>query len=136
MTGLRRFAMLIGVALVVGGAYAAWYIYGAWPVPDGYAFPRHSIWGSGPGALFEGELVEVDGCIETTGDDSSTVVWPPGYFLRVQDGQPVVHGSWRELRMGESVRMGGGWYSTVPPTGFDIGGCPPPFFLSTGFVED
>jgi hypothetical protein len=104
-------------------------------VPDGYEFPRHSIWGSGPAALFEGELAEVDGCMK-----QRATIRPPssgrrGIFLQVQDGQPVVHGSWRELRTGESVRIGGGWYATVPPTGRDIGGCPPPFFLITGFAD-
>jgi hypothetical protein len=136
MIWLKRLAKLMGIALVVAVALTAWNVYGAGPVTEGYEFPRHSIWGGGPGALFEGQLIEVGGCIETAGEESSTVVWPPSYFLTVEDGEPVVHGGWREVRMGESVRMGGGWYPTVPPTGRNVAGCPPPFFLSTGFVED
>jgi hypothetical protein len=42
--------------------------------------------------------------------------------------------------MGQATRMGGGWYGEEysgrpPPTAFDINGCPPPYFLSTGLVD-
>lgn len=126
----------VGVLFLGGVGFLLWSVYGSWPVPDGYHFPRHSIWGGGPAALFEGELIEVDGCIRTSGDEPSSVVWPPGYSLTIEDGQPVVHGILSRGRMGEAVRMGGGWYQGVPPTGRDVGGCPPPFFLTTGFVRD
>jgi hypothetical protein len=42
------------------------------------------------------------------------------------------------VRMGEAVRMGGGYYEDgQPPAGSrDIGACAAPFFLSTGFAEE
>ena len=132
---IYRALLVLGLLILAAGACAVWNVYGAWPVPDGYEFPRHSMWGGGPTALFDGELVEVDGCVRTAGDDGYTVVWPPGYSLSLQDGQPIVHGIGRDARMGAPVRMGGGFYETVPPTGRDVGGCPPPFFLSTGFID-
>jgi len=126
----------VGVLFLAVVAYLLWSVYGAWPVPDGYTFPRHSIWGgAGPAALFDGELVDEAGCIRTTGPDGATVVWPPGYWLQLRDGSPEVHGGVEVVAMGEPVRMGGGWYAAVPPTGRDIGTCPPPYFLTTGVVE-
>lgn len=137
MRALKRAGLVLGVLLLAGGAYALWYVYGAWPVPEGYEFPRHSLWGSGPDALFEGELVWQGGCIRTSeGEGGSTVVWPPGYSLRLTNGQVEVHGSGRVVRMGERVRMGGGWYETND--GFDVlpeTRCPAPYMLSTGFVD-
>ena len=125
------------IALVVGVALTAWSVFGAWPVPEGYAFPRHSIWGGGPAALFDGVLVEEDGCIMTEG--GGTVVWPPGSWLSVEGGEPIVHVSWRAVRMGERVRMGGGEYSRAELTGVAAGAagtrCPGPFFLTTGTAD-
>jgi hypothetical protein len=138
MKALKRISLIIGLAVLATAAFGAWYVYGSWPVPDGYAFPRHSAWGGGPTALFEGSLLEVDGCIRTAGAQQFTVVWPPGSSLALVGGKPVVRGSGREVRMGEPVRMGGGYYeSGEPPPGTrDLGDCPAPYFLSTGFVED
>jgi hypothetical protein len=137
MRWLKRGAVVLVVAVLAVGALTVWYVYGAWPVPEGYAFPRHSIWGSGPAALFEGTLVVEDGCIQTAAATPATVVWPPGFRLAIEDGEPVVHGGSRDLRMGQPVRMGGGWYESgdPPPTSFDIGNCPAPYFLSTGVID-
>lgn len=137
MKWLKRIGLGLAVAVMAIGAYAAWNVYGTWPVPERYAFPRHSMWGSGPAALFEGTLEEIDGCILTSGTQRFTVVWPPGYSLAIAGGEPVVHGGPREVRMGEPVRMGGGYYESgdPPPTTITAGSCPPPYFLSTG-IED
>jgi hypothetical protein len=138
MNWLTRIGLGLAVAVVTIGAFAAWSVYGTWPVPEGYAFPRHSMWGGGPAALFEGTLEEVDGCVRTQGGTQQfTVVWPPGYSLTLDRNEPVVHGNFREVRMGEAVRMGGGYYETgdPPPTTITVGNCPPPYFLSTGFED-
>jgi hypothetical protein len=138
---LGRAALMLGMSVLVLGAYAAWYVYGAWPVPDGYEFPRHSLWGGGPGALFEGSLADQDGCIVGIGPNGAyTVVWPPGYSLGSADGQPVVRGGGREVRMGEQVRMGGGYPERRSQLRAIAGGaadtrCPEPYFLSTGFID-
>jgi hypothetical protein len=134
---LKRIGLGLAVAVVAIGGYAAWYFYGTWPVPEGYSFPRHSLVG-GPTGLFEGALEAVDGCIRTTGGTQPfTVVWPPGYSLSIVDGEPVVRGSSQDVRMGQSVRMGGGYYESgdPPPTTLTVGNCPPPYFLSTGFAD-
>jgi len=133
---VRRVVLLLGVGFVAVALSAAWYAYGAWPVPDGYSFPRHSMFG-GPAALYEGTLEDVDGCIRAAGDESFAVVWPPGYWLNVEAGEPLVHGYFREVGMGEPVRMGGGYYEDrqPPPETRDVGDCAPPFFLSTGFTD-
>jgi hypothetical protein len=135
---MRRIGLGLAVAIVAIAAFAAWYVYGTWPVPEGYSFPRHSMWGGGPTALFEGTLEEIDGCILTSGAQHFTVVWPPGYSLTIDGIEPVVHGNFREVRMGQTVRMGGGYYETgdPPPTTLTVGNCPSPYFLSTGFVDD
>jgi hypothetical protein len=134
---VKRVALLLAVAVVAVGAYTAWYVYGAWPVPDGYEFPRHSMWGQGPAGLFEGTLVEEDGCIRT--EDGFTVIWPPGYRLSVDAGEPAVHGSGQEIRMGERVAMGGGWYELgpLPEVAAQAEGsrCGGPYFLTTGLVD-
>lgn len=110
-----------------------WNVLGEWPVPSGYSFPRHSQFG-GPDALFIGTLEDVDGWIRAAGDGSFAVLWPPGSWLTVDDGEPIVHGLFWEARMGEPVRMGGGFYEEgqPPPGSRHIGDCAPPFFLSTG----
>jgi hypothetical protein len=95
------------------------------------------MWGGGPDALYVGTLEDVDGCIRAAGDVSFAVVWPPGYHLGVDGGEPVIHGSFRDVGTGEQVRMGGGYYEDgLPPPGTrDVGSCAPPFFLSTGFSD-
>jgi hypothetical protein len=132
----RRPVLVLGMVAVAVALFLAWYAYGAWPVPDGYSFPRHSMWG-GPDALYVGTLEDVDGCIRAAGDESFAVVWPPGYRLSVEGGEPVIHGNFREVEMGEPVRMGGGYYEDgrPPPETRDVGNCAPPFFLSTGFTD-
>jgi hypothetical protein len=134
---VKRIGLPLAAAVLVVGAFTVWYVYGTWPVPEGYGFPRHSMWGSGPEALFEGTLQDVDGCIRTGGGQPFTVVWPPGYALAVDDNEPVVHGSSREIRMGQVVRMGGGYYESgdAPPTTITVGNCPPPYFLTTGLAD-
>ena len=139
MRALKRAGLVVAVLLVAGGASALWYVYGAWPVPDGYEFPRHSMWGGGPTALLEGELVDQDGCIRTRGEGGATVVWPPGYSLQLHDGRPEVHGGGHVVGIGVSVRMGGGWYDTWDQGASIFAGaetrCAPPYFLSTGLLN-
>ena len=88
-------------------------------------------------AQFVGILEEVDGCIRAAGDASFAVVWPPGYWLTIEDGEPVVRRLARGVRMGEPVQMGGEYYEDgqPPPGSRDIGECAPPFFLSTGLSD-
>jgi hypothetical protein len=139
MGRLKRIALVAAVAVLVFSTFTAWYVYGSWPVPDGYSFPRHAAWGGGPTALFEGDLQEAEGCIQGATDSGAfSVVWPPGYHLTLDRGEPVLHGGSLQVRMGERVRMGGGYYETgePPPGTRDLGTCPPPYFLSTGFVDD
>lgn len=135
MTLARRLVLGFGLVAAAVALSVAWLVYGGWPALDGYSFPRHSMIG-GPDALYEGTLEDVDGCIRTT-DGSFAVVWPPGYRLSSEDGEPVVHGGFRGVGMGERVRMGGGYYEDgrPPPEARDVGTCAPPFFLSTGFTD-
>lgn len=105
---LGRSLIVLAIAVVAIALSVGWYAFGAWPVPNGYSFPRHSQFG-GPDALYVGTLENVGGCIRAAGDDSFAVVWPPGYWLSIDAGEPVVHGGFREVRMGEPVRMGGGY---------------------------
>ena len=131
---ITRVAVALLVVVVALAAYAGWYVYGAWPVPQGYDFPRHSIWGGGPLALFDGTLTLDGSCIRTA-IDGATVVWPPGYRLAIVGREPVVFGGSHRLLMGQPVQMGGGFYDNPPPTSFAIGDCPAPYFLSTGFID-
>ena len=133
---VRRSLLALGTVVVAVALYLAWYAYGGWPAPSGYSIPRHSMFG-GPDALYVGTLEDVDGCIRAAGDESFAVVWPPGYHLSVDGGEAVIHGSFREVGMGEQVRMGGGYYEDgrPPPGTRDVGSCAPPFFLSTGFSD-
>jgi hypothetical protein len=137
MRALRRAGLVVGVVLVAASVYGLWYVYGAWPVPDGYEFPRHSIWGGGPTALFEGGLSDHDGCITT--DGGSTVVWPPGFSLSIEAGRPVIHGAGQDLQMGQQVRLGGGEYTRTELAAVASGAaatrCPEPFFLTTGLAN-
>jgi hypothetical protein len=138
MKRLKRIGLVVGVAILAAGGFGIWYVYGAWPVPEGYEFPRHSEFG-GPSALFEGELQELEGCVRAATDFGAfTVVWPPGYSLTLDQGEPIVNGGALRVRMGEPVRMGGGYYESgdPPPGARDLGDCPAPYFFSTGFVED
>jgi hypothetical protein len=137
MIRLSRLPAVLGISLVVVAAYLAWSVYGAWPVPAGYEFPRHSHWEGGPTALYEGALAESHGCITTEGGD--TVIWPPGSWLSLDDGKPVVHVSGRDVRMGEPVRLVGGSYSRdeVASVVASAAGsrCPEPFWLTTGIAD-
>ena len=138
MIWFGRFAAFLGIALVLGLGYAAWSIYGAWPVPTGYEFPRHSQWGGGPQGLFEGVLVEREGCILT--DGGGTVVWPPGSSLSLDRNEaPIVHIDGQDLRMGELVRLVGGQYSRAELSSVAGGAaesrCPEPFILTIGIGD-
>lgn len=84
-----------------------------------------------------GSLEDADGCIRTASDQSFTVIWPPGYRLSLEGGEPVVHGGARDIGMGELIRMGGGYYEdgSPPPGARDVDDCSPPYFLSTGLTE-
>ena len=139
MRGLKRAAAVIGIVFVAACAYAVWYVYGAWPVPDGYEFPRHSIWGGGPDVLLVGELVDEGGCIRAAGGGGTTIVWPPGFSLSIEDGQPVVHGAGRNVGMGAVIRLVGGEYTRSELRGVAEGAgrtrCPAPFFLTTGYAD-
>ena len=136
MTPARRLLVALGVVVAAVALSVGWLVYGGSPAPDGYSFPRHSMFG-GPDALFVGALEDVDGCIRTAGDGSFAVVWPPGYRLSIEGGEPVVHTGFHAVGMGEPVRMGGGYYEDgrPPPVSRDVGRCAPPFFLSTGFTD-
>lgn len=133
---LRRAGLAFAIAVVAVVLALVWNVFGGWPVPGGYSFPRHSQFG-GPDAEFVGTLEDVDGCIRATADGSFAVVWPPGYWLSIEDGEPFVRGLARGAGMGEPVRMGGGYYEDgqPPPGSRDIGDCAPPFFLSTGLSD-
>ena len=136
MRAIRRTALAAGLAAVGVAALGLFYTYGAWPVPPGYEFPRHSLWG-GPTALYEGTLVERAGCILT--ESGSTVVWPPGYWVSIDAGRPVVHGIGLEIRMGGPIRLGGGEYDREQLASVASNAaqtpCPEPFFLTTGLVR-
>lgn len=137
----KRAGQGAGVLVLALVAFALWYVYGAWPVPDGYEFPRHSQWGGGPTALFEGELVDEEGCIRTGGEDGATVIWPPGYSLHLNNGRPEVYGGGEEISMRTTVRLVGGSYETrsqlagISTQGAADTPCPPPFFLTTSLAE-
>ena len=132
----RRAVLVLGAVAVAIAIAAAWNILGSFPVPSAYSFPRHSMFG-GSDAQFVGFLEEVDGCIRAAGDASFAVVWPPGYWPTIEDGEPVVRRLARGVRMGEPVQMGGGYYEDgqPPPGSRYIGECAPPFFLSTGLSD-
>ncbi len=65
------------------------------------------------------------------------MVWPPGYRLSIAGGEPIIHDGFRDVGMGERVRMGGGYYEDgrPPPETRDVGTCAPPYFLSTGLTD-
>ena len=94
------------------------------------------MWGGGPGGLYEGTLAETDGCVHTA--DGFTVAWPPGYRLDTDDGEIVIRDGGRTVRMGEQIRMGGGYYESELPdiqSAAASTGCPMPIFLSTGWAD-
>jgi hypothetical protein len=134
MDVLRRVALVALLGLVATGAFVAWNVYGAWPVPNGYAFPRHPLWGGGPAALYTGTLLVQDGCILT--EDGDTVIWPPFSSLAVVEGIPVIRIAGREIGMGARVELGGGWYdqdyADDVATGVRGSSCPSRYFLTTG----
>jgi hypothetical protein len=131
---MRRIAIVLLVIIAVVAGFAAWNVYGAWPVPDGYAFPRHSMWGGGPDGLYEGTLVVEDGCVLT--ETGHTVIWPPFSSLAIEDGEPVVRIGFTTISMGEPVSLGGGFYEdgVLPEvaSGADEWDCPETWFLTTG----
>lgn len=62
-------------------------------------------------ALYEGSVVEVDGCLRLGDEpDSHTVVWPPAFSLSTKDGaQVVLDDNGRTIgRLGDFFRLGGG----------------------------
>ncbi len=136
---IGRVTLVVAALAVLALGAGASYLHGPVPVPDGYAFPRHSLWGSGPGGLYQGTLADDDGCIRATGDEEVTVVWPPGYRLGLGPDGPTVHAGGRQVAMGQAVRLGGGWYDRDQLRGVAAGAaetrCPGPFFLTTGFVD-
>ena len=134
---MRSIGVVVAIVAVVGVVaigFVAWNVYGTWPVPAGYAFPRHSLWGSGPAGLYEGRLVVDDGCILT--EDGDTVIWPPFSSLAITDGQPIVRIGLDSVQIGDPVRLGGGYYEAglLPEVarGADRWGCPGTYFLTTG----
>jgi hypothetical protein len=133
MRTFGRVGRIGGVVVAVVIGFLAWSTYGAWPVPQGYAFPRHSMYG-GPDALYEGRLAVEDGRIVT--EEGATVIWPPFSFLTVVDGEPVVRIGWRSLAVGAPVRLGGGYYGggVLPDAAATAAdwGCPGDYFLTTG----
>jgi hypothetical protein len=108
-------ALIAGLVIVAVGAHTLWYVYGAWPVPAGYEFPRHSLWGGDQAA---------------SSKESSS---------RRMAGEPVVRAVGVEIRMGQRVAMGGGWGYRDDWDGIvgSVAGshCHEPFFLSTGVVD-
>jgi len=98
-------AVAIGVVLVLA-VWVVMLLYAPVGAPAGYHFPHHYMFG-GMDALYEGVLVEVDGCVMT--EDGATVVWPPGYGFEIRDGQLVVVGGGRVVGIGEAVAIGGGF---------------------------
>ena len=67
-------------------------------------------------ALYEGSVVEVDGCLRLGEEpDSHTVVWPPAFTLTTQDGERVVLDEEGRAvgRIGHFFRLGGGEVQTL-----------------------
>jgi hypothetical protein len=130
-------AVVIGLVLVLA-AWALMLLYAPVAAPTGYHFPHHAIFG-GMDALYEGVLVDVDGCVMTEGGD--TVVWPPGYGLEMRDGRLVVVGGGRVVGMSEAVAMGGGFLSRDVIAGFSLAvgsadvPCGDNFFVMNGWAD-
>jgi hypothetical protein len=143
MSPARRSATMLAVLLLAMVLYGLWYALLRTPsTPDGYDFPHHSLSG-GPDALYEGTLLESEGCVVTEAGD--TVVWPGGYWLELRsDGSLAVHGDGREVAVGDAVRLGGGYYDRdgllgIGATEATEAGCPEGtdgYFLTTGWGDE
>ncbi|HMB90806.1 MAG TPA: hypothetical protein VKP65_08160 [Rhodothermales bacterium] len=67
-------------------------------------------------ALYEGSVVEVEGCLRLGDEpDSHTVVWPPAFSLSTQDDAQVVLDDEGHAvgRIGDFFRLGGGEVPTL-----------------------
>lgn len=136
MTPQQRSLTMLGVILAAMVVFGAWYLLlRPTPPPVGYEFPRHGIWGGGPGALYEGVLTDDDGCIRA---GEFLVIWPSAYSLTLEDTGPVVHGDGRDAPVGAALRLGGGYYEDgLPDAAADaqVGTCGGPYFLTSGFAD-
>jgi hypothetical protein len=126
--------------VLVLAALVVMYLYAPVGAPAGYHFPHHAMLGGGMDALYEGVLVEEDGCVMTEGRD--TVVWPPGYGFETRDGRLVVVGGGRVVGMGEAVAIGGGFVHRDDLRRFPLAlgtaevPCGGGYFLATGGWAD
>jgi hypothetical protein len=61
-------------------------------------------------ALYEGPVVEAQGCLRLVSDSSHTIIWPPEFTLRSQSGryQVVDEGGAVVGTIGGLFRFGGG----------------------------
>ena len=130
-------AVAIGVVLLLA-VLVVMLLYAPVGTPSGYHFPHHAMFG-GMDALYEGVLVEADGCVMTEGRD--TVVWPPGYGFEIRDGRLVVVGGGRVVGMNEAVAIGGGFVSRDDLSAFQLAAgtaelpCGDRFFLASGWAD-
>ena len=136
--GLKRIGALALVVVLTLVVLGVMYFYAPVGAPAGYHFPHHAMFGS-MDALYEGVLVEADGCVITeTGD---TVVWPPGYGIELRDGRLVVVGGGQVNGMGEPVALGGGFISRDNIGGYPLAAgsadvpCGDRFFLTSGWAN-
>jgi len=115
------------------------YLFAPVGAPPGYHSPRHSGLGGGMDALYEGVLVDADGCVTT--EDDATVVWPPGYGLEIRDGRLVIVGGGRVVGMGEPVALGGGEVGRDALRAYPFAAltadvpCGDHYFLSSGWAD-
>ena len=136
MRGRRSLAVaLFGVATVACGSP---------PGPSiGIALPRHGWSGEGPAALGSGRLELDDGCLSLRSADGTSyvVVWPPDTRIMLEDGTPVVWIGADTARVGDDVRLGGGYYSDLAYVTGELRGSVLPadcvtreVFMATGIV--
>ncbi len=132
----RRAVLVLGIAAVAVALYVAWSTYGFLARAERILLPAPLDVGR-PGCPLRRHSQRRGRMHSSGGDESFAVVWPPGYRLGTENGEPVVHGGPRDVGMGEQVRMGGGYYEDgqPPPGTRDVGSCAPPFFLSTRFTD-
>lgn len=117
------------------------------PAPAGWYFPRHEgFQNGGPAALGIGTLVARQGCLYIDGEGPDTlVIWPRDFWLEVSGGIAIVQsGGGTSVRLGEEVRMGGGYYEDLPAVlpfvrelllDPDLPPCPTrSYFVGTGFA--